>query len=222
MSEDRQATSDGRTGDRRGTDRRRLERRAPPPVWRRPWAYVSYGVLGALVLVLFFRGLSGGDEPDQPQGPLGSVPTPPREVVQPDARAKNAPPEAAYGAQDLERLVLEGEAALGKRVRAELFCEAPTTVAVTDPERVPAAVAALAVGGRVPAAECKWGRQNDARREDFLLLVPPELAAAFSNTPLTNDDFVRRRHLVAEVEWLGRAQALSLRTAGVLRAIATS
>jgi hypothetical protein len=83
-----------------------------------------------------------------------------------------------------------------------------------------AAVAALAANGRVPAAECKWGSANDPRREDFVLLVPPDLADRFASTPVVTDQFQRRRRISAEVEWLGRSEALALRPAGVFRGLA--
>lgn len=215
----------GRAGDRRGTDRRggnrrQQDRRAPPPVWRRPWALVSYGVVGALALVLLVNGLRGGD--DHPvQGavvnapPVAPAPTPPSRA------AAAAPVEDAYGAAGFEKLTIQGQAAVGRRVRTELFCDAPATVALnTQVTEVESAVAALRdAEGRVPGALCQWGSRGDARREDFLLLIPPALAADFAAAPVTTDDFVRRRRLVAEVEWIGPSQALALRTAGVLRRV---
>ncbi len=219
----REARNDG---DRRGNDRRRVERRAPLPPWRRPWAYVGYGVLAALAAVLLLRGLGRDDAPapsdDAPmvaRGPGSPAVTPPTEAppAQPPAAG---PAEAAFGAAGYERLVLQGAAAIGRTVRAELYCEQPTSYQVRTNASAEPAVAALTADGRIPAAECKWGGPNDPRREDLLLLVPPDQAETFSNTPVISDDFQRRRRVVANVEWVGRSEALSLRTAGVFRGLA--
>src|SRR5690606_20879536 len=55
------ATSRGdrRNVERRRGDRRRDDRRFPVPLWRRPWAYAGYGVVGALLLVLLIGSLGG-------------------------------------------------------------------------------------------------------------------------------------------------------------------
>lgn len=210
---------DRRGDDRRGGDRRALERRKPPPVWRRPWALVSYGVVGALALVFLLNAFDA-DEEEIPAGEVVAAPPPATPTSAPPAARSGAPMEA-YAASDFERLVIEGEAAQGKRVRTQLFCDAPTPVALRqNAVRVESAVAALRdQQGRVVAADCKWGPSGDERRQDFLLLIPPELADDFSAQPVTTDDFVRRRRVVAEVEWIGRSEALSIRTAGVLRAV---
>lgn len=214
-----------RAGDRRGGDRRALERRAPPPLWRRPWALVSFGVLGALVVVGVLRALGGGDDSAEMTGTLTPAPAP--EVA--TAPAPQPPPAAAldsaFGAQGMERLVIEGDEAHGKRVLTELFCEAPSPVALTPPPsgQVEAPVAALAdAARRVPAADCKWGARDDQRREDFVLLVPTEMAEPFAAARVINDDFVQRRRLVAEVEWIGRSPSLALRTVGILRGVRPS
>lgn len=210
-------------GDRRGADRRRVERRAPPPVWRRPWALVSYGVLGALAAVLLVSGLSGDDEEDLPDEVVTAPPAQPP-TAEPSPQAAAAPPVEAFGAADFERLVIEGEAARGRRVRAQLYCDAPSPVALRpSAPRVESAVAELAdAEGRVVGAACKWGARDDERRQDFLLLVPPALADEFAAAPVATDDFVRRRRILAEVEWVGRSDALALRTAGVLRRVLRS
>ncbi|CAA9366797.1 MAG: hypothetical protein AVDCRST_MAG89-4166 [uncultured Gemmatimonadetes bacterium] len=224
MTQPNEAPRQARDSDRRGNDRRNLERRAPPPPWRRPWAYAAYGVAGALVLMLLIRGM-GGDDPPRPTDDAPMVTREPGAPgVAPPAEAttknNNAPVEAAFGAAGFERLVLQGPAAIGKTVKAELYCEQPTSYQVRTNVDAEAPVAALAANGRIPAAECKWGGANDPRRENFLLLVPPDLADDFAATPVINDDFQRRRRLVANVEWVGRSQALELRTAGVFRGLA--
>ncbi len=213
-----------RGSDRRGTDRRRTERRTPPPWWRTPMALVAYGVGGTLLLVLAFAGLTNDDDPAKVDGTLVNAPPPgpvaePAKPVQPAGGA----PEAAFGTAGFERLVLQGPAASGRRVRAELYCGAPNPVALRGGTVVEAAVAPLVdADRRVPAAECKWGGRDDARREDFLLLVPADQAGAFSAAQVVSDGFVRRRRLVAEVEWVGSSASLSLRTAGILRSVAST
>lgn len=209
-----------RAGDRRGNERRRVERRAPVPVWRRPWALVSYGVLGALALVLLLNGLGGDDEPvardealveKQPSGATG--------VEAPNPQATASGPEDAYGSAGYERLVVAGEAAVGKTVRAELYCEAVQNFTIIGGHTAPRSVASLIQEGRVPAARCRWGSPSEPRREELLLVVPPTLATQFASTPVVQDNFVERRRVMAELEWVGRSEALALRTAGVFRGI---
>jgi len=210
---------DPRGGDRRGGDRRAVDRRAPPPAWRRPWALVSYGVLGALALVLLFDAMGGDDEPSGlPKDVVDAAPAAP--PAQP-SRPASGPPVEAFGSAGFERMVIAGPAAVGQRVRTQLYCDAPSPVALRQQvQRVePQVSELLSPEGRVVAATCKWGSQGDERREDFLLLVPPDLADDFSAQPVTSDDFVRRRRILAEVEWIGRSESLSLRTAGVLRGV---
>ena len=203
-------------GERRARDRRRVERRSPPPPWRRPWALVAYGAVAGVLLVWLMFGSPGGDHSDD---------LPIVEHTKSTAPPKAAPAtspgevEAAFGASGFERLTLEGPAAVGRRVRTELYCEQPRSYQVREGVRPEAAVATLATDGRVPAAECKWGTSNDARREDFVLLVPPALASQFASAPVVTDQFQRRRRLIAEVEWLGRSEALALRPTGVFRGI---
>ncbi|HEX2092776.1 MAG TPA: hypothetical protein VHG28_10255 [Longimicrobiaceae bacterium] len=212
-----QREGDRRQDSRRGWDRRQGDRRTPLPVWRRPWALVAYGVVGTLLIVLLLRGVDRDDDP----GAVVTAPPPRPAAQQPSAAATSAPPLEAFGAAGFERLTIEGEAAVGRRVRTELYCDAPNAIALRqDVTLVDSAVAALRnVEGRVPAASCEWGARGDERREDFLLLIPPDLADDFAAAPVTTDDFVRRRRLIAEVEWVGRSEALALRTAGVLRRV---
>lgn len=205
-----------RGGDRRGGDRRRVDRRSPPPMWRRWWALVSYGVAGALALVLLFNGMAR-EEPAPPDEQL--VARNPEVKPAVDSSRVAAAPVDAYGQAGFERLTVEGEAAVGRIVRAELYCEAPQTFTVVTADTVRRAVADLIQEGRVPAAECKWGPAGVAQREDFLLLVPPALAAQFASTPVANDAYVERHRVIAEVEWLGRSTVLALRTAGVFRGL---
>jgi hypothetical protein len=206
-----------RAGDRRGNERRRVERRAPVPPWRRPWALVAYGVVGTLALVMLLGGLGGDDEPVAPAGEqLEERPAEGTTKVEPtDPQVAAAGPEDAYGTAGFERLVVEGEAAIGKTVRTELFCAAPQNFTIVSGHRAPASVTSLIQGGQVPAAVCKWGPSGEPRREDLLLLVPPAQADAFAAAPVVNDNFVERRRVVAEVEWVGRSETLALRTGAV-------
>jgi hypothetical protein len=217
-AEARNASADPRQGDRRGPNRRKTDRRTPPPPWRRPWALVAYGVAGTL-LVVGLMWAAGSDEGGPAvEGPLVTGPADPG----PAPAATPAPGAAAsdaYGAAGFERLLLRGAAAAGTRVRTEIFCEAPSPVEARTENAEPQVDALAGPDRRIPAAECKWGPSGDARREDFLLLVPPDMAAAFSSAPTTRDDFVQRRRIHAEVEWIGQSPALLDRRAGVLRAV---
>jgi hypothetical protein len=211
-----------RAGDRRGNERRRVERRAPPPPWRKPWALVAYGVVGTLALVMLLNG-TGGDDDEKAASRDETLVERPAEgatqVVPANPQATAAAPEDAYGTAGFERLVVEGEAAMGKVVRAELFCEAPQNFTVVTGHTAPPSVASLIEDGHVPAAVCKWGPSGEPRREDLLLLVPPARAEEFAAAPVVNDNFVERRRVVAEVEWVGRSETMALRTAAVFRRI---
>lgn len=222
--EGRTAERDGdrRGPDRRGGDRRAVERRTPPPVWRRPWALVSYGVLGALALVFAVDAMSGDDD-GPPQGAvIAAGPVAPAADSTP-APAAAKPPQDAFATADFERLVIEGQEARGRRVRTELYCDTPDPVALRQgiPNAESAILALRDSTGRVPGADCKWGARGDERRQDFLLLVPADLADDFAAAPVTTDEFVRRRRLLAEVEWIGRSEIVALRTVGVLRRVLT-
>lgn len=208
-----------RAGDRRGNDRRRIERRAPPPPWRRPWALVAYGVVGALALVMLLNTLSGGDDPDEPRDEaLVERPAEGGTTVAPaNPQAAAAGPQDAFGTAGFERLVVEGEAAVGKTVRAELFCEAPQDFTIIAGHTAPRSVASLIQNGRVRGSVCKWGPTGEPRREDLLLLIPAPQAQEFAAAPVVNDNFVERRRLVSEMEWVGRSETLALRTAAVFR-----
>ncbi|HEX6373559.1 MAG TPA: hypothetical protein VF006_31830 [Longimicrobium sp.] len=209
-----------RAGDRRGNERRRVERRAPPPPWRKPWALVAYGVIGTLALVMMLNGLGGDDEPAVSDDTMVEKPAEGGTQVAPaNPQATAAGPEDAYGTAGFERLVVEGEAAVGKTVRTELFCAAPQNFTIVSGHRAPASVTSLIQAGQVPAAVCKWGPSGEVRREDLLLLVPPARAEEFAAAPVVTDNFVQRRRVVAEVEWVGRSETLALRTAAVFRRI---
>lgn len=201
-------------GDRRGKERRRAERRNPPPPWRRPWAFVGYGVLAALAVVLLFSSMRSTPEVGDPLEVTTTM-APPR-VSGDVPPASSAPVLDGYTVGEFERLLAEGEAAEGQRVRAVLFCEPTRVISLRDVDEVNRSVAALAdARRRVPGAECKWS--GDAGAPDFLLLVPPELAERFAAMPRVRQGFITRRRVGAEVEWLGRPESLALRTAGVLR-----
>lgn len=208
-----------RAGDRRGLERRRSDRRTPVPPWRRSWALVGYGVVGALLLMMLLNSLGDGEPEGPPDEKLVSRNAPPETTVRETEAPVNAP-EDAYGAAGFARLVVQGDSAVGRIVRAEMFCEGLGNYTVVSADTVSRAVAGLIQEGRVPAAECKWGPSGEAQREDFLLLVPPALAAEFATTPVVTDAFVERRRVVAELEWVGRSKALALRTAGVFRGLA--
>jgi hypothetical protein len=213
------ARGDRRGKDRRKDDRRRDDRRLPVPWWRRPWALVLYGVLGALLVVLFFNRsrppqvpAGGGEEitTAAPGAPVGPRPAP---------AAPDAPAEDARRPADYQRLMAEGEDAKGRWVYVELYCGSISQVALRNVDRIESAVVELADNtNRVPAAECKWGPHNGAEpRADVILLVPPGLAENFANARTVDDGFVRRRRIEGVAEWVGRSDALALRTALTLR-----
>jgi hypothetical protein len=207
------------SGDRRQADRRKQDRRAPLPLWRRPWALVLYGVLGTLVVLLFLNRSRPPQVPAAaPEVVTATPPAAPAERVGPTAVDFVAPEDARRMA-DYERLMAEGTAALGRTVRVELYCSSITQVALRSIDQIEASVAELAdAARRVPAAECKWGeRRNDDARADVMLLVPPELAEAFAQAPVVDDAFVSRRRVIGVAEWVGRSEALALRPALVLR-----
>jgi hypothetical protein len=208
---------DRRGPGRRGRERRRDDRRAPLPLWRRPLAYAAYGVAAALLLMLAFRGFGAPDAAEEPVAVIPAPPPPPDVDPASPAPSAAASPGVA-GPGEYERLLARGDEAVGERVRAVLFCAGITSTSLRDVARVNRSVAELAdASGRVPAAECQWGAAS--RGPTVLVLVPPDLATQFAAAPEVEQGFVRRRRVAAEVEWVGRSEALALRTAVVLRAV---
>lgn len=209
---------DGRSGERRQKDRRKVERRAPLPVWRQPWAFAAYGVVGAFVV---FWLLSSGDEPATGPAVADVETRMAGPAIDPaPSLAAAAPVEDAFGAAGFERLLASGEAAVGQRVRTVLHCDPIRSVGMRTSEGVTAKRAIVDnadSANRVPAAECRWG--EDATAQEVLLIVPPLLAEQFANVPEVERSFVRRREVRAEVEWIGRSEALALRNVAVLRSI---
>jgi hypothetical protein len=206
-----------RGGERRAMDRRRVERRTPPPLWRRPAAYVTYGVLGTLLLIVGF-GLDG-DEENEPEAEAAMLETSSRTA--PSTPAGELPPggaREAYTQAQFERLIAEGDQAVGQIVKAELYCGSINPVSMRTDQPTSKSLQGLVDGeGRVGGAECRWSKE--AMSSDFLLIVPPELAEEFARAPEVELNFVKRRQIPAQIEWLGRSEALSLRTSGVLRGI---
>jgi hypothetical protein len=210
---------DPRAGDRRRTDRRRQDRRLPVPLWRRPWALVLYGIAGTLLIVALLNRSrppqipAGG--PDEVSTIAAGAPVATEGTVQPP----EAPPVEARRMADYERLMAEGDAAKGRWIRVELYCGSITQVSIRATDRIEQSIAQLAdAANRVPAAECRWGPQRGGDpRADVFLLVPPALADRFADAPVVDDGFVPRRRVVGTVEWIGRSDAMALRTAVVLR-----
>jgi hypothetical protein len=208
-----------RGGDRRGRDRRRSDRRLPLPWWRRPPALVAYGVLGTLVILLL---VNRSRAPQIPAGGPDEITTaaPGASVAPPvEMDAQDGVPVDARRMADHERLMAEGEDAKGRLVRVDLYCSSISSMSLRGVDRMERPIADLAdAANRVPAAECKWGQpQEAASRADVLLLIPPELAESFANAPMVDDGFVPRRRIAGTAEWIGRSDALALRTALVLR-----
>ena len=204
-----------RSGDRRGPERRRVDRRAPPPLWRRPWAYIAYGVAGAIILMLALRG--GGRDEAAVSGGLQTTTALPA-VDTSGLPAARAPVQPANSTGDYERLLAQGERVAGQRVHTVLYCGPMRSVSLIAGTSISPPIAKLAdPRGQVPGAECKWGSGADA--PDLFLLVPPRLAIEFAATREVEIGFMRRRRVPAEVEWIGRSEALALRIVGVLTAV---
>jgi hypothetical protein len=135
-----------------------------------------------------------------------------------DSTVYVAPTRDAYTVGDYERLMAEGEAAVGQVVSAELYCGPLSPISMRPADRPTPVLTALAdEQGRVAGAECRWTR--DDRSATFLLIVPPHLAEDFAHMPEEEINFIRQRVVPANVEWLGRSDALALRIAGVLRGL---
>jgi hypothetical protein len=101
-----------------------------------------------------------------------------------------------------------------------VYCEPIRSVSLrtgADIPVSPSVAQAADAESRVPAAECRWGSEGSA--PELLLVVPPALAQQFASMPEVQQSFVMRREVPAEVEWIGRSDALALRIVGVLREI---
>jgi hypothetical protein len=205
---------DGR-GDRRKNDRRQADRRLPLPVWRRPTAYMAYGVVGTVLLILLIGRVDERNEPDA-DATVSQPSTP--EFGAPGAELPAGAVRTAYTLAQYERLLAEGEQAVGHVVQTELYCGsiAPVMARLTD-NTTPTLSALADAEGRVPGAECRWSQE--ARSADFLLIVPPNLAEQFARAPEVELNFVRRRQIPARLVWLGRSEELALRNSGVLQAM---
>ena len=171
---------------------------------------------------MLFLLLSGGDDENGEAGSAAAVGTiSGRPAVDSTMMVgADAPLRDAYGTAGYEALLASGGAAVGSRVRTTLYCEAIRSVALRRGEGItvsPSIAAASDERGRVPAADCRWGDEVSA--PDLLLVVPPALAESFASMRQVEQSFVRRRVVPAEVEWIGRSDALSLRIVGVLTAI---
>jgi hypothetical protein len=176
---------------------------------------VAYGVVAALVLVFALTRIGRKEEP-VPTTLVTTNPPPAVDTLTPPAA--RAPVQDARTAAAYEELVARGQAAVGQRVRTVLYCRPIHSATLLHGATVTPSVAALADDrGQVPVAECSWGGTPDA--PDFLLLVPPALAERFAMSPQVDVGFVRRRRVPAEVQWIGRSEALALRVGGVLEAI---
>ena len=124
------------------------------------------------------------------------------------------------GPAGFARLLAEGEAAVGKRVRTTVYCEAIRSISLRTGDGVTAhqsVVEASDGANRVPGAECRWGETSTA--PEVLLVVPPATAEQFASAPEVEQGFVRRREIRAEVEWIGQSAALALRNVVVLRSM---
>lgn len=184
------------------------------PVWRSPGAYVAYGVVSALFLVLLWRGMAGREE--EPTITAFQAPAERKDVV--DSTLVVTPTRDARTLGDYERLVAEGQAAVGQVVGAELYCGPIRSISMRKVDTPSPVLTALAdAEGRVAGAECRWTRED--RTANFLLIVPPYLAEDFARMPEEEINFIRQRVVPANVEWLGRSDDLSLRIAGVLRGL---
>lgn len=180
---------------------------------------MAYGVTGAFVVILL---LSMGDEEAQEPGaatPVGTRVALPAVDSSAIGRGTGSIRDA-HGTVGFEALLAEGETATGQQVRTTLYCEPIRSIALRRSAEVTvhASIAEHAgSAGRVPAAECHWGSEVSA--PEVLLIVPPALAQQFASMEEVEQSFVLRREVPAVVEWVGRSDALALRTVAVLRAI---
>jgi hypothetical protein len=214
--ESEQEARNRRDQDRRGGDRRR-DRRAGPVIWRTPWAYGAYGVVGVILLYFIFGTGGATKQPEIGSGEVTETSAAPA-VDTTALPAAAAPPREALGTGEYEKLLAQGQTAVGQRVITQLYCEPVNSVSMSKDVPVSPSIASVAdKTGNVPGAPCKWGSAADA--PDLLLLVPADLAPRFAAAPEVQQNFVRRRSVRAEVEWVGRSDAFQLREVGVLKAI---
>lgn len=162
---------------------------------------------------MLIRGMGGDDTPS-----VAAIQAPVERLDVGDSTVTVSPTRDAFTVGDYERLMAEGQNAVGQVVRAELFCSpiAPVSMRAVD-EPAPALAVLADEQRRVAGAECRWTRTD--RSEQFLLIVPPHLAQEFAQMPEEEINFIRQRVVPANVEWLGRSNDLSLRIAGILRGI---
>lgn len=166
------------------------------------------------MLVMLLRGL--GREDDGPPAVVIEQPRERSDIV--DSTVVVAPTRDAFTIGEYERLLAEGESAVGQVVLAELFCGPVTPIAMRPVEdRSPALTVLADDEQRVAGAECRWTRTDRSAR--FLLIIPPHLSEEFAQMPEEEINFIQERVVPANVEWLGRSDDLSLRIAGVLRGI---
>jgi hypothetical protein len=210
---------DRRGNDRRGNERRHRDRRLPLPWWRRPWALVSLGAVGMLFVVGLATVGRGSDRSTPRTDEALLRDTAPARPAVAHVPARPDVVEDASTAAAFERLNAEGEAAVGRWVKVELFCNSISSITVRNVEHIHPSLEAHIdpTARKVPVAECKWGAERGVRRDDLLLVVPPTLADEFTQYPLAQDGFVQRRRVHGEIEWLGPTDALALRPTGVLR-----
>jgi hypothetical protein len=169
-------------------------------------------VVAALLLVLAF-----GGERDRPRVAAGLETTTALPAVDATGTpAAKRPVLEAISVGYYARLLAEGEKAAGQRITTVLYCSSMQSVSLIAGSSISPSMAALAdTRGQVPGAECRWGASADA--PDLFLLVPPQLATDFAAAPEVEIGFMRRRRVAAEVEWIGRSEALALRIVGVLQ-----
>ena len=98
------------------------------PIWRRSWAYVGYGVIGAFLIVVVSRMI----EDEQPSLSADDIATETRGLAVDTSQmaAATAPPREAMGAAGYETLVAEGARAEGQRVVTQLYCEPVASVSL--------------------------------------------------------------------------------------------
>ena len=176
-------------------------------------AYVAYGILAALVLVIVGRGLARDEEPS-----VVAIQPPEERLEVADSTVTVTPTRDAFTLGDYEWLMAEGQSVMGEVVRAELFCGSVSSIAMRSVDVPNPALMVLAdAERRVAGAECRWTRTD--RSAQILLIIPPHLSQEFARMPEEEINFIRQRVVPADVEWLGRSNDLSLRVAGILRGI---